>query len=168
MLLTSAEPAFATFYVLAPTSHLRKGDYAFPRYMTCSVVRDAPKNREDRGLRTCRLLFDTFGPKMSRSYGNPPSLQRSAWLAVYVVRSKSYKDLPPSALHFHLWPADFTHFRARSKVSASRAECEPNEGDHEERTRELANPRCVLSAKCQTRGGSRRLGLVSLSVKGVR
>ncbi|KAF9491242.1 hypothetical protein BDN71DRAFT_1434076 [Pleurotus eryngii] len=41
---------FAKFCVLVPTSHLRKGDYAFPRYMTCSVVRDTSKNREDRGL----------------------------------------------------------------------------------------------------------------------
>ncbi|KAF9490076.1 hypothetical protein BDN71DRAFT_1498732 [Pleurotus eryngii] len=41
---------FAKFRVLVPTSHLRKGDYAFPRYMTCSVVRDTSKNREDRGL----------------------------------------------------------------------------------------------------------------------
>ncbi|KAF9488463.1 hypothetical protein BDN71DRAFT_1457355 [Pleurotus eryngii] len=94
----SASLGFAKFFVLVPTSHLRKGDYAFPGYMTCSIVRDASKNREDRGLRTCRLLLDTFGPKMSGSLGNLPSLQGSTCLEVHVVFSMSYKALPPSAL----------------------------------------------------------------------
>ncbi|KAF9490215.1 hypothetical protein BDN71DRAFT_1454734 [Pleurotus eryngii] len=56
------------------------------------------------------------------------------------------------------WAADFTHFRARNKLNASKAEREPKETTKQE----LAgwpNPRC---------GGSGRLGLVSLSVKGVR
>ncbi|KAF9489810.1 hypothetical protein BDN71DRAFT_1455527, partial [Pleurotus eryngii] len=36
------------------------------------------------------------------------------------------------------WAADFTHFRAGNKANASKAECEPREGDHEERTSGLA------------------------------
>ncbi|KAF9486881.1 hypothetical protein BDN71DRAFT_1459090 [Pleurotus eryngii] len=36
------------------------------------------------------------------------------------------------------WAADFTHFRAGNKANASKIECEPSEGDHEERTSGLA------------------------------
>ncbi|KAF9491237.1 hypothetical protein BDN71DRAFT_1592365 [Pleurotus eryngii] len=69
-----------------------------------------------------------------------------------LVRSRSYKDLPPSYTSIsciskdslgqeekrNKWPADVTHFRARKKLNASKTECEPSEGDHEERTSGLA------------------------------
>ncbi|KAF9492537.1 hypothetical protein BDN71DRAFT_1451463, partial [Pleurotus eryngii] len=126
----SASPGFATFFVPVPTSHLRKGDYAIPRYMTCSVARDASKNREERISRTCRLLFGMFGAK-----DVPIVWESTQFTTLGLARSLRRQEEKRTK-----WPADFTHFRARSKLSASRAECEPNEGDHEERTSELANP----------------------------